>query len=171
MIWMRGLNAPSESLLVTPNWMGVLVCLRVERLYRGIWTGCINGTRPIVQDSTRPGASSWTWVTTTPATLQVCRREAGKLPGVKGPGFVGVLGWAGTGVIFTRSQEGTQSGQLTQTSQTNGLFDTMCHHDGFWGGDLVTGEVNHGSGAHWALGSERELLCVFPWFCILFLSV
>jgi len=28
-----------------------------------------------------------------------------------------VLGWSGIGLIFTRSQEGTQLGQLTQTGQ------------------------------------------------------
>ncbi|PKU39291.1 hypothetical protein llap_10404 [Limosa lapponica baueri] len=28
---------------MTPSWVGVLICLRVRRLYRGIWTGWING--------------------------------------------------------------------------------------------------------------------------------
>ena len=32
-------------------------------------------------------------------------------------------------------------------------------------------EFNHGWGAHWASGGERKLLCVFPCFCIFFLSV
>ncbi|GAB0209146.1 mitochondrial enolase superfamily member 1 [Grus japonensis] len=48
MIWTRGSSAPSVSLQMTPSWAGVLICLRVGRLYRGIWTGWINGLRPIV---------------------------------------------------------------------------------------------------------------------------
>jgi len=31
---------------MTPRWVGVLICLRVERLCRGIWTGWIDGPRP-----------------------------------------------------------------------------------------------------------------------------
>ncbi|GAB0175624.1 mitochondrial enolase superfamily member 1 [Grus japonensis] len=31
-----------------PSWVRVLICLRVGRLYRGIWTGWINEPRPIV---------------------------------------------------------------------------------------------------------------------------
>jgi len=42
-----------------------------------------------------------------------------------------VLGSAGTGLIFTGSQEGTQALWLTQTSQTNRVFDTMWHHAWF----------------------------------------
>ncbi|GAB0185344.1 hypothetical protein GRJ2_000999700 [Grus japonensis] len=45
MIWTRGSSAPSLSLQVTPSWVGVLICWRVGRLYRGIWTGWINGPR------------------------------------------------------------------------------------------------------------------------------
>jgi len=36
------------------------------------------------------------------------------------------LSLARTGLIFTRSLEGTQPDQLTQTSQTDGVFNTMC---------------------------------------------
>jgi len=48
MIWMRGLSAPSVSLQMTPSWVGVLICFRVGRLCRGIWTGWIDGLRPTV---------------------------------------------------------------------------------------------------------------------------
>jgi len=48
LIWMRGLSVLSVSLQMTPSWAGVLTCLRVERLCRGIWTDWINGPRPIV---------------------------------------------------------------------------------------------------------------------------
>ncbi|GAB0179375.1 hypothetical protein GRJ2_000402800 [Grus japonensis] len=48
MIWMRGSSAPSASLQMTPSWAGVLICWRVGRLCRGIWTGWINGPRPTV---------------------------------------------------------------------------------------------------------------------------
>jgi len=48
MIWMRGLSAPLVSLQVTPSWVGVLICLRVGRLCRGIWTDWIDGPRPTV---------------------------------------------------------------------------------------------------------------------------
>jgi len=48
MIWMRGLSAPSVSLQMTPSWAGVLICSRVGRLCRGIWTHWIDGPRPTV---------------------------------------------------------------------------------------------------------------------------
>ena len=48
MIWMKGPSAASVNFQTTPNWVGVLICLRVERLYRGIKTGWINGPRPII---------------------------------------------------------------------------------------------------------------------------
>ena len=35
------------SLQMTPSWAGVLICWRVGRLYRGIWTGWIDEPRPI----------------------------------------------------------------------------------------------------------------------------
>ena len=38
MIWMRGLSDLSVSLQMTPRWAGVLICLRVGRLCRGIRT-------------------------------------------------------------------------------------------------------------------------------------
>jgi len=54
-----------------------------------------------------------------------------------------VLGLARIGLIFTRSQEKTQLGRLTQT---NRAFDTMCHHTGFYV------EEQAGGGESW-LGS------------------
>ncbi|PKU43466.1 hypothetical protein llap_6242 [Limosa lapponica baueri] len=45
MIWMRGSSAPSVNLQTTPRWARVLICLRVQRLYREISTGWINGLR------------------------------------------------------------------------------------------------------------------------------
>jgi len=47
-IWMRGLSAPSASLQMTPSWVAVSICLRVGRLFKGIWTGWIDGPRPTV---------------------------------------------------------------------------------------------------------------------------
>jgi len=47
MIWMRGLSATSISFQMIPSWEEVSLCLSVGRLYRGIWTGRINGLRPI----------------------------------------------------------------------------------------------------------------------------
>jgi len=42
--------------------------------------------------------------------------------------YTSALGSARIGLIFTRIQEGTQPGQLTQTGQTNGVFNTVgCH--------------------------------------------
>ena len=66
MIWMRGFSAPSVILQMTPSWVEGLICSRVGRLCRGIWTGWINGPRSIVWGSTRLSAGSYTWVTTTP---------------------------------------------------------------------------------------------------------
>jgi len=63
---MRGLSAPSESLWMAPSWVGVLICSRVGRLCRGIWTGQIDVLRSTVWVSTRLSAGSCTWVTTTP---------------------------------------------------------------------------------------------------------
>jgi len=59
-------SAPWVILQKTPSWAGLLICLKVERLCRGIWKGWINGPRPIVWDSTRPSAGSCTSATTTP---------------------------------------------------------------------------------------------------------
>ena len=64
MIWMRGWSVHSGSLQMTPSWVGVLICSRVGRLCRGIWTGWIDGPRPDVRDSARPNAESCTLVTT-----------------------------------------------------------------------------------------------------------
>ena len=35
--------------------MGVLICLRVERLYRGIWTGWVDGPRVVKPWNRLPG--------------------------------------------------------------------------------------------------------------------
>jgi len=45
MIWTRESNAPAVSFKTTPSWAEVLICLRVGRLYRRIWTGWIDGLR------------------------------------------------------------------------------------------------------------------------------
>jgi len=89
MILTRGLSAPSVSLQMTPSWAAVLICLRVGRLCRGIWTDWINGPRPTVWGSIRPSAGSCTWVTTTPCNAAGLRRNLGKLPRGKGPGSAG----------------------------------------------------------------------------------
>jgi len=47
------------------------------------------------------------------------------------------MGSAGTGLIFTRSQEGSQPGWLTQTHQTDGVFDNMWCHTRFGVGELA----------------------------------
>ena len=44
----EGSSAPSGSLQTTLSWAAVLICLREGRLYRRIWTGWIDGLRPIV---------------------------------------------------------------------------------------------------------------------------
>jgi len=41
-------SASFGSLQMTPGWAGVLICSKVGRLCRGIWTGWINGPRPAV---------------------------------------------------------------------------------------------------------------------------
>jgi len=38
----------SKCVQMTPSWEGVLICLRVGRLCRGIWTDWINGLKPTV---------------------------------------------------------------------------------------------------------------------------
>jgi len=48
MIWMRGSSPPLVSLQIIPSWAEVLICLKVGRLYRGIWIGCMDGLRPTV---------------------------------------------------------------------------------------------------------------------------
>ena len=75
-----------------------------------------------------------------------------------------VLGSAGTGLFFTRSQEGTQRGQLTQTGQTNGSI--QCHgtscsvqRGGSWLGEGNCCWEEHAG--HWVV---RELPCVLSCF-------
>jgi len=65
-----------------------------------------------------------------------------------------VLGLARTRLIFTRSQEGTQPGQLTQTGQTK--QGIQYHVPSCWipVGGAGQGEVSHSSGAHGASGGE-----------------
>lgn len=55
-VWMRGLNAASQSLQITSSWVRVLNCWSLERRYRGIWNSWIDGLRPVVWGSTRPSA-------------------------------------------------------------------------------------------------------------------
>ncbi|CAM9951979.1 unnamed protein product, partial [Bubo scandiacus] len=52
----------------TPSWVGVLICLRVGRLCREIWTGWSDGLRPTVGVSIRPNAGCCTSATTTPSS-------------------------------------------------------------------------------------------------------
>ena len=54
------LSGPLVSLQMTPSWAGVLICLRVERLCRGICTGWIDELRPTVGVSTQPNVKSST---------------------------------------------------------------------------------------------------------------
>jgi len=42
---MRGLSVPPVDLQMTPSWEEVSICLRIERSYRGMWTGWIAGLR------------------------------------------------------------------------------------------------------------------------------
>jgi len=68
-----------------------------------------------------------------------------------------VLGLARTGSTFTKSQEGTQPGQLTQTGQRDRVFNTMCWvSDGGagQGGKLIVAREHVG---HWAV---RVTLCI-----------
>lgn len=50
-------------------WMHVhpeaFVCLRVGKICRGIWIGCIDGQHPVVWHSTRQNAGCYTWVVAT----------------------------------------------------------------------------------------------------------
>jgi len=41
----EGLKCTLSNLLTTSSGMGVLICLRIGRLYRGIWTDWIKGMR------------------------------------------------------------------------------------------------------------------------------
>ena len=66
MIWVRELSGPSVSLQMTASWMGLTICLRVGRLFRGNWIDWIDGPRPTVWGSTRPNTGSCALVTTTP---------------------------------------------------------------------------------------------------------
>ena len=50
-----------------------------------------------------------------------------------------VLGWSGIGLIFTRSQEGTQLGQLTQTGQIKEVIHAVWLHARFWVRELARG--------------------------------
>ena len=82
-----------------------------------------------------------------------------------------VLGWAGIGLTFTRSGEGTQPGWLTRPGQKT---QNIQHHvPSGWvlSGGAGWGELHCSSGVHWASGGKRELLCVFCLFCIFLLSV
>jgi len=71
---------------------------------------------------------------------------------------INVLGSAGIGLIFTRSQEGTQQGRLTQTGQL--AYSLLCAMMLGAGWRSWPGEVNHGLGVRWALGGETVALCI-----------
>lgn len=53
----------SPPLSFIHNFSSILICLKVESLYRGIWIGWIGGLRPTVQGSTRLNSGSYTWDT------------------------------------------------------------------------------------------------------------
>ena len=106
MIWMRGLSTPSVSEEMTRNWAGVSICSRVGRLCRGIWTGWIDGPRPVVWSSTRLSAGSCTWVTTIPCNATGLGRVAGKLPSGKGPRGAGWQPAEHEPVVCPGGQEG-----------------------------------------------------------------
>jgi len=56
---------------MTPNWAGTLICLRIGRICRGIWTGWIDGPKTIAWDWTRPSVRSCTWVASTPCKIRL----------------------------------------------------------------------------------------------------
>ena len=85
--------------------------------------------------------------------------------------FMSVLGSAGIELIFTRkSWEGTHPGQMTQTRQTNGIFNTMWRHAQYvawragWRGIVIARE----RAGHWVM---RKVHCVFLALYILFVSI
>ncbi|KAJ7402358.1 hypothetical protein BTVI_87241 [Pitangus sulphuratus] len=59
---------PVSSQTDTTKLAGVLMCWRLRRLYRGTWTGWIDGLRPTEQGSRRSNVGSCTWVTTPSST-------------------------------------------------------------------------------------------------------
>jgi len=61
----------------------VLICLRVERPYIGIWIGWIYGLRPIVRAPTKPVLGPTVLSQEPHASLQACGKVAEKLPGGK----------------------------------------------------------------------------------------
>lgn len=75
--WTRSLNALTVTLQMTSSWEGVLICLVVEWLYRGIWTGWIMRLRAVWWSSIRPSARSHALASTTPS--KACCRMAGLL--------------------------------------------------------------------------------------------
>ena len=85
--------------------------------------------------------------------------------------WIPVLGLARTGLIFTRSQEGTQPDRPTQTGQTE--QGIRYHVPPCWvpGGGAGWGEGSYGSGACGAPGGESCSVHFTVLFCIFFLSV
>ena len=67
---MRELSAPSVRLQMTPSWEEVLICLRVERPYRGIWADWITGLRPMGWSLSKPSARSCMLVATSHGSPQ-----------------------------------------------------------------------------------------------------
>ena len=78
--------------------------------------------------------------------------------------FRDVLGLDGTGLIFTRSQEGTQKGRLTQTGQTDWSIRYHVPLCSVLSGGAGQGEVNSGSGARWSSGGESCSVHFAVWY-------
>ena len=81
-----------------------------------------------------------------------------------------VLGSAGMGLIFSRRWEGTQLRQLTETSQTNGIFNTMWCHALYLSGGAAQWRVITAQD-HARYQAVRKLHCVFLPLYILFMSI
>lgn len=70
---MRRPSASSVSWQRTPNWAGVPISWRAEKIYRGMWIGWLDGLRPVVRSSTTPSAGFCTSVTTTPNSWKMAQ--------------------------------------------------------------------------------------------------
>lgn len=74
------------KLQVTPNQAWVLICCRVGKLYRGIWTGLIDGLWTTEWSWARPSAGTCTWITTTPCRATDWEKSGWKSSQQRAPG-------------------------------------------------------------------------------------